>query len=153
MDIYSVRIADWHDHGSALRAIREAVFIREQGVPAELEWDEFDAKCIHLMAMDAAGDVIGTARLLQQHSVQGGIGRMAVLKEWRGKGVGNALMRRLLKEAATRQIQQLTLNAQVYAVGFYTRFGFTAIGKQFMEAGIPHIKMALRVADRPADQS
>ena len=100
MDIYSVRIADWHDQGRALRAVREAVFIREQGVPAELEWDELDAKCIHLMAMDAAGNVIGTARLLQQHGLRGGIGRMAVLKEWRGKGVGDALLRCLLKPAS-----------------------------------------------------
>jgi predicted GNAT family N-acyltransferase len=149
MDIYSVRIADWHDHGKALRAVREAVFIREQGVPAELEWDELDAKCVHLMALDAAENVIGTARLLLQQGAQGRIGRMAVLKEWRGKGVGDALMRRLLKEAAARQIQQLTLSAQVYAVGFYTRFGFTAVGKQFIEAGIPHVKMALWLTGRP----
>jgi predicted GNAT family N-acyltransferase len=147
MDIYSVRIADWHGHGSALRAVREAVFIREQGVPVELEWDEFDATCIHLMAMDAAENVIGTARLLQQHGMQGGIGRMAVLKEWRGKGVGDALMRRLLKEAAARQIQQVTLNAQAHATGFYARFGFVVTGGQFVEAGIPHVKMALQLAD------
>jgi predicted GNAT family N-acyltransferase len=152
MDIYSVRIADWHNQGGALRAVREAVFIREQGVPVELEWDEFDADCIHLIAVDAAENAIGTARLLQQGE-NGGIGRMAVLKEWRGKGVGDALMRHLLKEAAALEIQQLTLNAQAYAVGFYARFGFAAMGNQFLEAGIPHVKMALRLADRPADQS
>jgi predicted GNAT family N-acyltransferase len=152
MDIYSVRIADWHNQGGALRAVRETVFIREQGVPVELEWDEFDADCIHLIAVDAAENAIGTARLLQQGE-NGGIGRMAVLKEWRGKGVGGALMRHLLKEAAALEIQQLTLNAQAYAVGFYARFGFAAMGNQFLEAGIPHVKMALRLADRPADPS
>ena len=130
-----------------MRAVREAVFIREQGVPVELEWDEFDADCIHLIAVDAAENAIGTARLLQQGE-NGGIGRMAVLKEWRGKGVGDALMRQLLKEAAALEIQQLTLNAQAYAVGFYARFGFAPMGNQFLEAGIPHVKMALRLADR-----
>ena len=147
MDIYSVRIADWHNQGGALRAIREAVFIREQGVPVELEWDEFDADCVHLIAVDEAENAIGTARLLQQGE-NGGIGRMAVLKEWRGKGVGSTLMRHLMKEAAALEIQQLTLNAQAYAVGFYARFGFAAMGKQFLEAGIPHVKMALRLADQ-----
>jgi predicted GNAT family N-acyltransferase len=147
MNIYSVRIADWHDQGGALRAVREAVFIREQGVPVELEWDEFDADCIHLIAVDAAENAIATARLLQQGE-NGGIGRMAVLKEWRGKGVGDALMRHLMKEAAALEIQQLTLNAQAYAVGFYARFGFAAMGNQFLEAGIPHVKMALRLADQ-----
>ena len=147
MDIYSVRIADWHGHGSALRAVREAVFIREQGVPVELEWDEFDVDCIHLIAVDAAENAIGTARLLQQGE-NGGIGRMAVLKEWRGKGVGDALIRHLMKEAAALEIQQLTLNAQAYAAGFYARFGFAAMGNQFLEAGIPHVKMALRLADQ-----
>lgn len=146
-DIYSVRIANWRDQGGALRAVREAVFIGEQGVPVELEWDGFDADCIHLIAVDAAENAIGTARLLQQGE-NGGIGRMAVLKEWRGKGVGDALMRHLLKEAATLEIQQLTLNAQAYAVGFYARFGFAAMGNQFLEAGIPHVKMALRLADQ-----
>jgi predicted GNAT family N-acyltransferase len=150
MDIYSVRIADWHDQGGALRAVREAVFIREQGVPVELEWDEFDADCIHLIAVDAAENAIGTARLLQQGE-NGGIGRMAVLKEWRRKGVGSTLMRRLLEEAIKWQIQQVVLNAQAYATGFYAKFGFTAMGNQFLEAGIPHVKMALRLAGSLAD--
>ncbi len=149
MNIYTVHIADWHHDGWALRAVREMVFIREQGVPAELEWDELDACGMHLIAMDAARNAIGTARLLLQDA-QGAVGRMAVLKEWRGKGVGNALMRRLLEEADKRQIRQVTLNAQVHAAGFYARFGFLVAGKQFMEAGIPHVRMVL-LADRPVD--
>lgn len=149
---YSVHIADWHDSGSALRAVREAVFIREQGVPAELEWDGLDAGCVHLIAVDAAHNAIGTARLLWQ-GVQGAAGRMAVLKEWRGKGVGCALMHRLLEEADRCQIQQVTLNAQSHATRFYARFGFVPVGKQFMEAGIPHVKMALRLADGSVDRA
>ena len=144
----TVRLADWQDDGWALRAIREAVFIREQGVPAELEWDEFDASCVHLIARDASQNAIGTARLLPH----GDFGRMAVLKEWRGKGVGGALMHRLLEEAAKRQIQQVALNAQAYAVGFYARFGFRVVGKQFIEAGIPHVRMVLVLAGSPVDQ-
>ena len=74
---------------------------------------------------------------------------MAVLKDWRRQGVGGALMERLLKEAMDRQIRQLTLNAQVYVTGFYRKFGFQAVGEEFMEAGIRHIKMANRWYDRP----
>lgn len=152
-DIYTVHLADWQDTGWALRAIREAVFICEQGVPAELEWDEFDADCVHLIARDAARNAIGTARLLLQGAQGAVVGRMAVLKEWRRKGVGGALMRRLLEEAMRRQIHQATLNAQTYAIGFYTKFGFQQVGKQFMEAGIPHIRMVLQLTGRPVDQS
>ncbi len=79
------------------------------------------------------------------------IGRMAVLKEWRGKGVGDALMRRLLKEAGNREIQQVTLNAQAYASRVLCQIRFSAMGNQFLEAGIPHVKMALRLADRLVD--
>jgi predicted GNAT family N-acyltransferase len=150
MDIYTVHIADWHHDGWALREIRQMVFIREQGVPAELEWDGLDPGCVHLIALDAAWNAIGTARLLLQDA-HGAVGRMAVLKEWRGKGVGRALMRRLLEEAIKRQIQQVVLNAQAYAVEFYAKFGFRIVGKQFVEAGIPHVRMALRLTDRPVD--
>ncbi|WP_090829107.1 GNAT family N-acetyltransferase [Nitrosovibrio tenuis] len=148
METYTVRIADWRNDSQVLHAVREAVFIREQGVPAELEWDEFDAGCIHLIARDAAQKGIGTARLFP-HGV---IGRMAVLKEWRGKGVGATLMHCLLEEAIKRQIQQVVLHAQAHAGGFYARFGFRAVGKQFMEAGIPHVRMVLRLAGRSVDQ-
>ena len=84
MSSFTVRVADWQIDNPAVRSIRENVFIQEQNVPVELEWDQFDENCLHLLALDATTRPIGTARLLQD----GHIGRMAVLKEWRGCGVG-----------------------------------------------------------------
>lgn len=142
MNSYTVRIAGWQDDGLALRMVRETVFIREQHVPAELEWDEFDMNCLHLLAMDSADNPIGVARLLSD----GLIGRMAVLKEWRGRGVGSALLLRLLEEAKKRRIQQVALNAQLHAIGFYLKSGFRMTGEEFMDAGIPHVRMSLRLS-------
>lgn len=144
-DVCTVRLADWQRDGSALRDIREIVFVREQNVPAELEWDEFDMGCLHLIAFDREGSPIGTARLLRNGTVGtvGTVGRMAVLKEWRGRGVGRALVHHLLEEAEKCGITQLVLHAQTHAMGFYERFGFRAEGDLFREAGIPHVKMVL----------
>ena len=139
MSTYTVRVANWKDDGLALRTIRETVFIGEQRIPVELEWDEFDPNCLHLLAIDLAGNPIGTARLLPD----GVIGRMAVLKEWRNRDVGSALLLRLLEEARKRQIQHVTLNAQLPARVFYGKFGFRIAGEEFMDAGIPHVKMIL----------
>jgi predicted GNAT family N-acyltransferase len=144
MSLCIVRPASWQEDRGALRAVREAVFIREQGVPAELEWDEFDVDCVHLLAMTPSGNPIGTARLLPDASV----GRMAVLRDWRRKGVGSTLMDRLLKEAENRQLPSVTLNAQTHATGFYSRFGFQQAGPEFLDAGIPHVKMILQFRPR-----
>lgn len=141
MNTYTVRIASWQEDGVALRLIRQTVFVREQHVPVELEWDEFDARCLHLLAADSAENPIGTARLLPT----GIIGRMAVLKEWRGNDVGSALVLRLLEEARKKQIEQVTLSAQLHAMPFYVKFGFQIVGEEFTEAGIPHVKMNLRL--------
>jgi predicted GNAT family N-acyltransferase len=97
---------------------------------------------VHVLAVDAAGNAIGTARLL----AEGKIGRMAVLREWRGRGVGSGLLLRLLEEARKQRLQQLTLHAQVYASKFYRKFGFEVMGGEFVEAGIPHVKMILRLS-------
>jgi predicted GNAT family N-acyltransferase len=145
-NICTVQVASWRDDGWALRIIREEVFIREQHVPVELEWDALDSSCIHILALDSAGNPVGTARLLPE----GVIGRMAVLKNWRRKGVGSALMLRLLEDARKRHMQQIALNAQVYARGFYARFGFQTVGDEFIDAGIPHRKMILGLDDRIA---
>lgn len=138
---WKIRIADWCDDRQALRTVREAVFIREQQVPVELEWDEWDAYCVHMLAVDFVGNAIGTARLL----ADGKVGRMAVLREWRGKGVGKALLLRLVEEGKKQRLQQLALHAQVYADKFYRKFGFEIVGDEFLEAGIPHVKMILRL--------
>lgn len=134
-----VQVVHWQAQAPALRAIRTAVFIQEQQVPEELEWDEFDAVSVHVLALDAAGQPVGTARLLPD----GHIGRMAVLKQWRGQGIGSALLRALLQELLQRQQKKAMLNAQTYAVPFYEKFGFKVCSEEFMEAGIPHVQMEL----------
>ncbi len=132
----SVRTADWSVDREILKAVREEVFIREQGVPANMEWDELDAQSRHVVAM-ADGLAIGTGRLLPD----GHIGRMAVLREWRGQGAGSALLTSLLEIARGRSMWRVRLNAQVQALPFYLRHGFQAQGEEFAEAGIPHRRM------------
>ena len=136
---FTVAVADWGADGDAIRAVREAVFIREQGVPAEMEWDEDDPVSTHLLARSDTGEPIGTARLLPD----GHVGRMAVVQAWRGRGVGAALLNRVLAIAGERGWKELRLHAQVHAIPFYRRFGFVATGPEFMEAGIAHRAMSL----------
>lgn len=136
---YLMRMVSWQEEASLLRIIRTAVFIHEQKIPEDLEWDEFDLISMHMLVLNSDGQPIGTARLLPD----GHIGRMAVLKEWRGKGLGSAMLLRILEELRSRYMRKAMLNAQMTAVGFYEKFGFQTCGKEFMEAGIPHIKMIL----------
>ena len=136
---FSVRVLPWTEALALARPVREAVFIIEQRVPRELEWDEWDARSDHALAVDENGRAIGTARLLPD----GRIGRMAVLKEQRGTGVGAALLQTLLARARARGMTRITLHAQTHAAGFYRRFGFSARGGELFEAGIPHLEMAL----------
>lgn len=131
---FTVRTCAWSDASQALRHVRYDVFVVEQGVPAVLEWDEADAPSIHALAEDAAGVPIGCARLLRD----GHIGRVAVLRPWRGRGVGTALMLRLIEVARGRGDSVVIVNAQVAATAFYARHGFVATGGVFDEAGIPH---------------
>jgi len=136
-DTGRVELTDWTTTGSAIRAIRETVFIHEQGVPVELEWDGLDSACAHVLAWNDRGEAIGTARMQQN----GTIGRMAVLKDWRGRGVGRALLQTLLDLATRRGLSRVTLSAQTHALGFYERAGFDVVGEPFIDAGIPHRKM------------
>ena len=138
---FTIRILGWDEAAPLARPVREDVFVLEQGVPLEMEWDEHDGRSRHALAQDGAGAAIGTARLLPE----GRIGRMAVRKAWRGKGVGAALMRALIDEARGRGMAALTLHAQTHAAGFYRRFGFSARGVEFFEAGIPHLEMTLEL--------
>jgi predicted GNAT family N-acyltransferase len=140
---FSVRIAHWPQDQALLRQVRQQVFIEEQLVPEALEWDGTDDAALHLLALDEAGRPIGTARLLPS----GQIGRMAVLRPWRRRGVGSALLRRLLDEAAQGSWPKLFLNAQLTALPFYTRHGFSSEGEIFEEAGIPHRRMTRSTCD------
>ena len=130
------------DYGQALhdlRRVREAVFVQEQGVPPELEWDEADPACHHVIARDGDGQPIGTGRLTPART----LGRMAVLPEWRGRGVGEALLAALLEQARALGWRELSLHAQAGAIGFYARAGFLPVGERFQEAGIEHQAMRL----------
>ena len=139
MGPFDVRITDWAADAAALRAVRRAVFIVEQGVPEELEWDDSDPRSVHALAVDSHAQAIGCGRLLPD----GHIGRMAVLADWRGRGVGTALLLRLVDLAREAGHRRAILNAQVSAMPFYARYGFTATGEAFEEAGILH-----RIMDR-----
>ncbi len=138
---FTIRSLSWPDALPFARPVRESVFIEEQNVPRELEWDEWDERSDHAVAFDARGNAIGTARLLPD----GRIGRMAVLKEWRGQGVGAALLAAMLERARQRSMARVTLHAQTPAAGFYRRFGFSERGGEFFEAGIPHVEMTLEL--------
>ena len=131
---FGVDAGTWNELGEQARQVREAVFVDEQKVPREMEWDEHDAVSRHVLARDDEGTPIGTGRLFSA----GQLGRMAVLADWRGKGVGRALLERLLGEATRLGLEHLALHSQTQAGGFYRRFGFVEEGPEFMEAGIPH---------------
>ncbi|MDM8349635.1 GNAT family N-acetyltransferase [Pseudomonas sp. sp1636] len=136
MNDIHVRLADWQKDNAELRRIRETVFIAEQAVPPELEWDAEDVEASHFLAYE--GDYpIGTARLLPD----GHIGRVSVLKDWRGLKVGDALLRAVIAEAEKRGLQQQMLSAQVQATPFYERLGFAIVSGEYLDAGIPHVDM------------
>ncbi|MCC6195790.1 MAG: GNAT family N-acetyltransferase [Burkholderiales bacterium] len=134
---FTLRIVDWAGEEEKLRAVRLAVFVVEQNIPEEQEWDEFDARSVHALAEECAGIPIGCARLLPD----GHIGRVAVLSDYRGQGVGAALLARLIDVARERGDRRVLLNAQTQAMPFYARFGFAPTGSEFVEAGIPHRTM------------
>jgi predicted GNAT family N-acyltransferase len=138
---FTIHPVTWHDAEPLLRSVREAVFMREQGVPAELEWDGLDENSHHVLALSSHGQAIGCGRILPNAH----IGRVAVMPEWRGKKVGSAILEGLLAYAAGLHYPEVDIDAQVQAVPFYERFGFVAEGEAFMDAGIPHRKMRLKL--------
>lgn len=144
----TIEPVDWATRGEQLLRVRYAVFVDEQGVPPELEEDDHDADALHLLALDANGEPVGTARLL----TDGHIGRMAVLSPWRQRGVGSALLRQLITIARARGLGRLFLNAQHQAETFYAQFGFVAEGGLFDDAGILHRRMVLQL-QRGSDYS
>lgn len=128
----------WTELGAAASAIRQEVFVVEQRVPAELELDEFDAVSLHALAVDDdTALALGTGRLLPD----GHIGRMAVRRGARGRGIGSMLLQALMRQARQRGDMAVVLHAQLSALGFYRRHGYTPEGAVFMDAGIEHIAM------------
>ncbi len=136
MNSVEVRVADWHRDNRDIRRIREAVFIAEQSIPAELEWDEDDLSAVHFLAVE--GDyAVGTARLL----ADGEIGRVSVLKDWRGLRVGDKLLQAVIAHANSLGLREQKLSAQVHATAFYEHHGFRVVSGEFLEAGLPHVDM------------
>lgn len=127
----------WGEAAEPLVAVRRQVFILEQQVPEDIELDGIDPQCRHVLARDATGLAIGTGRLLPD----GHVGRMAVLRAHRGKGVGRALLARLVAIASARGDDAVVLNAQTHAIDFYRRSGFEVTSEEFMDAGIAHVEM------------
>ncbi|MBK6980670.1 MAG: GNAT family N-acetyltransferase [Betaproteobacteria bacterium] len=137
---FRIRLVEWSDASAVLARIRTAVFVVEQDVPAELEMDGRDGECAHALAESAAGEAIGTGRLMPD----GRIGRMAVLASWRGRGVGAAILEALRAEARRRGLRETYLHAQSHAQDFYARHGYAVEGEEYLEAGIPHVGMRAR---------
>ena len=134
---FTVFEASWEKHQHEIRFIRTQVFVLEQRVPEELEWDGLDDTAIHVLAFTSGQIPAGTARLL----ISGQIGRMAVLKQYRNMGIGTAILVKLIQIAASHNINPLFLNAQLHAIRFYEKHGFIPDGGIFDDAGIPHRKM------------
>lgn len=137
-----IRAADWSGDKAALADVRRRVFIEEQAVPEDLEWDGEDAGAQHWLALidDAS---VGTVRM----RAGGHIGRMAVLKEQRQAGIGSLLLAAAISAARAQGLDEVRLHAQVQALDFYARHGFVAEGEEFMDAGIAHLEMRLRFSD------
>lgn len=138
---YRVRQAIWPTDEPGIRHVREIVFVQEQAVPADLEWDGEDEHCIHALAEGITGEAIGTGRL----ATDGKIGRMAVLAPWRGRGVGDCILVLLVGAAREAGMRRCYLHSQTHALGFYAKHGFVAHGPEFMEADIPHREMELEL--------
>ncbi|MFG2935320.1 GNAT family N-acetyltransferase [Streptomyces sp. NPDC048282] len=144
---YAVRVAEDPADLEACFAVRKQVFVVEQGVPEDLEYDEYDATALHVLAVREDGVPLGTGRLLYGEPAAektggdlslGSLGRLAVSQEARGLGVGVALVRAIEEAARARGLAAVDLHAQTHALGFYERLGYQPYGAEYEEAGIPH---------------
>ena len=142
----TVQAVDYPSQSAALHAIRQRVFVHGQGIDPALERDSADAGAVHVLAMAADGQWVGTGRLvIDAAGEHGRIGRMAVLPDWRGQGVGAAMLQRLEQQARQRGVSRLQLHAQLPALALYLRAGWLPCGPQFDEAGLPHLPLHKRL--------
>lgn len=137
----TIKLGTWRELAADARPLRMAVFIEEQGVPADMEWDEDDETAVHAVAYNRAGQPVATARLLASNAGTAKLGRMAVDAALRGSGIGMQVLQALLEQARRRGDHSVALHAQLSAHGFYERCGFVAAGPVFDEAGIDHVLM------------
>lgn len=140
---YRIELRAWPEAQAAALDIRIEVFVREQGVPMALEHDEWDERADHALAFDGT-IAVATGRLLPD----GHIGRMAVRRAWRGRGIGGAVLERLVARATECKLRRVVLHAQLHAADFYRRYGFVETGAPFTEAGIAHIAMTRECLNR-----
>jgi YbgC/YbaW family acyl-CoA thioester hydrolase len=145
-----IRLGAWAQLGEAARLVRTEVFVQEQQIPLELEWDEDDATALHAVAYNRLGMPVATGRLLQHGPNVAKIGRMAVSRVLRGSGLGRDLLHALMDAARKRGDRQVVLHAQRSAEGFYRQLGFEGQGEPFEEAGIPHLEMSRALAGAAA---
>ncbi|MET8078383.1 GNAT family N-acetyltransferase [Streptomyces sp. NPDC005303] len=147
---YEVRVAEDPADREACFTVRKEVFVGEQGVPEDIEYDAYDAVAVHVLAVREDGVPLGTGRLLSGEAAAGktggdasvgSLGRLAVTQEARGLGVGAALVRAVEDAARARGLTAVDLHAQTHALGFYERLGYVAYGPEFPDAGIPHRAM------------
>jgi predicted GNAT family N-acyltransferase len=147
---YEVRVAEDPADREACFTVRKEVFVGEQGVPEDIEYDAYDAVALHVLAVREDGVPLGTGRLLFGEAAAGktggdasvgSLGRLAVTREARGLGVGAALVRAVEEAARARGLTAVDLHAQTHALGFYERLGYVAYGPEFPDAGIPHRAM------------
>ena len=136
-----VRVGGWDELGRDAQLIRTEVFVQEQRIPAEMEWDEADRACVHAVAYNRFGLPLATGRLLEHVPGVAKIGRMAARRTMRGGGVGRAVLDALMQAARERGYHEALLHAQTSAAAFYSRAGFVERGPEFEEAGIPHVEM------------
>lgn len=139
--MYKIVEGVWEQLEQDAKHIREQVFIREQGIAPEDEWDDLDATAVHFMVYDKE-QPIATARLLPQHSV----GRVAVLMPYRKQGIGKILMQHIIDYARNQKLPYLKLSAQTYVTAFYEALGFKVQGEIYQDCGIPHIDMVLALS-------
>jgi predicted GNAT family N-acyltransferase len=141
---FELRGATWQADRPALESVRRRVFIEEQRIPESEEWDDTDPASLHVLAVAGKRDVVGTGRL----EPTGKIGRVAVLPQYRGTGVGSLIMGHLVNHATELGFTRVYLHAQAAAAGFYERLGFRAEGPEFDEVGIPHRRMRRGIGRR-----
>lgn len=140
-EMIRLRSGSWAELGADASRLRTEVFVHEQKVPKEMEWDEADAHAVHAVAYNRLGQAVATGRLLQHEPGVGRIGRMAASRVLRGSGLGRAVLRTLMAAARERGEHEVMLHAQRSAEGFYAGLGFKVQGEPFEEAGIAHIEM------------
>ena len=143
--VVDLKTGSWDELKEGAAALRTEVFVEEQEIPQELEWDEHDAKALHALVLNKLGQPVATGRLLQPQPKLAQIGRMAVSKALRGGNLGRMVVEALVDAAKQRGDHQVILHAQCSAEGFYRRLGFKAHGEVFQDAGIDHIEMTLKL--------